>query len=233
MYFIGIDPSLNSTSVTINGNCLNYAPHNIVYTKKNELKKWYNFFKNIITYRTFHKPIFNKKSHNISETQKLKMFDDVCDLIIFDIVEKTKNSPEKTHICIEGYSYSSSSGPLIDLVTFATILKYKLYYLYNYKHISVIPPKSLKKFAGKLTYKKVIENRKEMYRNKLDIPSGNFNKKDLLNSLIDNTTLNYAFTDFLKQNKKIQLQKKVPKPLEDCVDSFLLYKHAQCTLTET
>jgi hypothetical protein len=98
MNYIGIDPSLISTAVVINGDIINYCRESSVLTKSG-MSKW---FKSVEQYCQY-KFIEYSKFENYSEGEltKLKDYDEITDLIIGDIISKIDISKE-TYIGIEG-----------------------------------------------------------------------------------------------------------------------------------
>ena len=147
---IGVDPSLVSTGLTINGKLFNYVKKKSAFNKSG-LQKWYKMCEDIVTYRWIEYDSENKIFTD-SEVAKIRDYDRVTDIIIEDINANIDHNKE-TYIMIESYSYSSNAGPLIDLVTFSTLLRIKLLSITDNVHI--IPPQSLKKESCKLTYKPI------------------------------------------------------------------------------
>src|ERR1017187_1175239 len=172
---VTIDPSIISTAVCVSGKLFNYCRESDVFLKSGRYTKWFDLCKEHVTYRfiTINK---EKISYSEGEILKLKEYSASVDLIISDI--KVNINPElSTKIGIEGFSYSSMIGPLIDLVTFSTLLRSRLYNEIS-KDITVLSPMSLKLEACKLTYPAInIGKKKEKleWRNKLGIAGGSFN----------------------------------------------------------
>lgn len=226
MNFIGIDPSLISTAVVINGKIINYCRESQAFTKSG-LSKWfksaepYCLFK-YINYRDF-------DNYSDGEMIKLKDYDKITDDIISDILDNI-NINEDSYVGIEGYNFGAQVGDLIDLVTFSTLLRKKLFDKVT-KNIIVYSPSSLKLESCKLTYvpiekqigKKKIRIEYE-YRNNIGIPGGKFTKKDMCLSIIDNTIITDKWFEYIKLIKsEIMLGKNIPKPHEDINDAILLY----------
>lgn len=210
MVIIGIDPSLNSTAITIYKNS-EYKIFN--YTNNKPTYKWIKAVDNIVNF-SFHKFI-NFEKYSESEIEKLKAYMFIAVKIVDDI---KKYADDDTHIFIEGYSYSSAQGRLIDLVTFSTLLRERLLWIDKVK-INIIPPSSLKKFISDVVYEK---DKKGISRNENGKAGGSFDKKDMMEALlkldIDNEYINY-----LQENKDILLEKKnLSKPFDDVNDSFIL-----------
>ena len=72
---------------------------------------------------------------------------------IINTILSNINDTEDTYIAIEGYSYSSNAGPLIDLVTFSTLLRDNLL-KYVTTNITIVSPGELKKGCAMIVYNK-------------------------------------------------------------------------------
>jgi len=226
--YIGIDPSIISTGMVINGKVFNYCRKSDAVKEKSvdSYTKWFDLCKDQITYKYIEINYIDGYSEN--ELHKMRLYDAVSDMIIKDINE-TINHNEPTHIAIEGYSYSSAAGDLIDLVTFSTLLRRKL--LTVTTDIIILAPSTLKLESCKLTYKpieKIIGGKKPrteyIYRNNIGIAGGSFNKVDMYMAIVDNPDLNDKYCTFLKEHQlSIKFLKTIKKPLEDCNDAYLLY----------
>lgn len=211
MIIIGIDPSLNSTAVTINKNGQNFYFN---YTNNKPNYKWIKNVNNIVTFK--HHQYKNIDDYSESETDKISIYDEITSTIIDDIFNIIGD--EITKIYIEGYSYSAQAGRLIDLVTFSTLLRYKL--LKN-KNITlyVIPPSSLKKYVAEMVYK---PDKKGVYRNDDNKAGGSFDKKDMMVCLLK-MKMNDDYCNYLNDNKDELLKpKNIAKPFDDINDSLLL-----------
>jgi hypothetical protein len=220
MNIIGIDPSLVSTAMCINGKHLfNYTKEKYA-TNKSGLNKWYKTCEDYVEYRWI--DYSNIDDFTDSEIDKLKSYERLADLVVKDI-NNYINKNEKVYIGIEGYSYSSSAGPLIDLVTYGTILRGKLLEITD--NIKIYPPSTLKLEAAKLTYPKIMEGKKEVWRNNEGVAGGKFNKHDMYKALTENNSLHSDWVEFLREIKgDIFESKTIKKPVEDCNDSYLIYE---------
>ena len=80
---IGLDPSLISSGMCINGKLFNYATN---INNKSGLKKWYALSEEFITYREIE---YDKTSNTFtdSEINKLLDYDRVTNMIMKDLVE--------------------------------------------------------------------------------------------------------------------------------------------------
>ena len=225
MNIIAIDPSLTCSALVINDKKFIYAKEDLgISEKTTKIKKWFELCSPFITYRwlTHNKSLI----HSDSEIIKLAEYDAITDSIIKDI-KSNLIKDEKIIVGIEGYSYSSAAGPLIDLVTFSTLLRHKLYTQVS-TNIKIYQPASLKLEAAKLTYtplKKGVKVIKLEYRNHQGISGGKFKKGEMLQALTDNTNINCDWVNFLRFHKDMLLElNTVPKPMEDVNDAKLLYE---------
>lgn len=223
--YVGIDPSLISTAVSVNGKLLNYCRDKDVYTKTG-MEKWHKMCDGLVEYRI----IEYRKFSNYSEGEliKLKDYDSITDKIVEDVRSYLYPSLE-TKIGIEGFSFGSKAGDLIDLVTFSTLLRKKLYDKVT-KDITVFSPASLKLEACKLTYKPVevikgVKKPKVTYehRNNEGMAGGSFTKREMFLAIVENEDLQDEWANHLRAIKSDILENKsVKKPYEDVNDSRLL-----------
>ena len=222
MNIIGLDPSLISTGMVVNGKLFNYCRITDAYGKKT-LKKWFELCKDFVEYRFIEYRDYDNYSDG--EIIKLIDYDKIVDQIILDI-KANINPDEETIIYVEGFSYNSKNGDIVDLVTFSTLLRKKLYDQITH-NIHIKSPTSLKLDSCKLTYKPIdVGKKKEIleYRNNDGIAGGNFTKREMLISIIDNTNLNDEWSNHIKNVGNLLLvNKKVDKPYEDLNDAYLLY----------
>ncbi len=223
MNIIGLDPSINSTGLTINGKIFNFSDYNTAYNKKS-LKKWYALTDSIIE-TTFLNYKDKNGTYQENELLKLDEYNKTTDIII-SVILKNIDKTLPTKIAIESYSYGSNYGDIIDLVTFSTLLRIKLYEKVT-KDIIIIPPSSLKLASAKLTYPPIISGVKKIkyeYRNNMGMSGGIFTKREMFLAIVENETINEPYWEFLRTYKDDILSiKSIQKPLEDCNDSYLLY----------
>lgn len=219
---ICIDPSLSCTAVVINDHKAVFTTVSTAYTKKAKLNKWFELCHPYVDVFC-HEFDSTKMSFTASELNKFKKYDEITDSIVSFINEKTM--PQlPSRVFIEGYSFSSAAGPLIDLVTFGTLLRYKLHENLT-GNITTIPPSELKLYAAKLTYQSVMEGKKETWRNKEGVSGGKFKKHEMMKALIENETLQCEWVSLLREHASdIMAAKSVPKPIEDVNDAKLMYE---------
>jgi len=221
MNIIGIDPSINSTGMCINGKIFNFSNVNISYNK-NGLSKWYKICE---SYIEIHDLNYKTKKGSYQETELLKLieYDNTTDIICNIIISNIKNL-KNSIIGIESYSYGSNYGDIIDLVTFSTLLRKKIKDKIS-DNIIIIPPSTLKLLSAKLTYPTIIENKKEKYKNYQGISGGNFTKREMFLSIIENVNIDDDYSNFLRSiEDDILSLSQIKKPIEDCNDSYLIYQ---------
>lgn len=223
MNFVSLDPSLISTAMVVNGKLFNYCRLKDAMNKSG-YSKWFKYCEDKVTFRF----ISYRESESYSEGElfKLKDYDKISDQIIKDI-EDNIDKTQPTKIGIEGYSYSSDAGAIIDLVTFSTLLRKKLF-----DHIStditVFSPSTLKLESCKLTYPPINEGKKKdkwVYRNSYGISGGSLTKHGMFMCIVDNNEIKDEWSTLCKTLKDdIMNANKVPKPFEDINDAFLIYQ---------
>jgi len=222
MNLIGIDPSLISTGLVVNGNIYNYCRESDALNKSG-LSKWFKLCEQYISLKF----INYRKFDNYSEGEliKLKDYDKITDMIISDI-ESNIDKSQDSKVAIEGYNFGASVGDLIDLVTFSTLLRKKLYD-YITKDILVLSPSTLKQESCKMTYAPInigIKKPKLVFRNNNGISGGNFTKVEMCLSIIENSNLNDDWSNHLRYIKtELMSGKSIKKPYEDINDAYLLY----------
>lgn len=222
MNIIGIDPSLISTAVVINGKVFNYCRESDAMNKSG-FSKWFKLAEERATYKFISYRTFD--SYSEGELTKLKDYDTITDMIISDILSNIDQSKE-TQIGIEGYNFGASVGDLVDLVTFSAILRKKLWDSVS-RNIIVLSPKTLKQESCKLTYPPIDVGKKKpklQYRNKEGIAGGHFTKREIFLSIIENENL---VDDWGKHCKSIAgdilENKTIKKPYEDVNDAYMIY----------
>jgi len=231
MNIVAIDPSLISTALVVSSQAsfkiYNYCRESKAYGKKG-MTKWFKSAEEFvelkfIEYREF-------QDYSEGELTKLKDYDKITDQIIVDILSNIDSSKE-TKVGIEGYNFGAQVGDLIDLVTFSTLLRKKLYDKVS-KDIWVMSPSTLKLESCKLTYepirteigKKVVKI-KEEYRNKIGIPGGKFTKNDMALAIIENDNLNDYWAKHCKLIREdLTSVSTIQKPYEDVNDAYLIYQ---------
>ena len=225
MNIIGIDPSITSTGMCINEKLFSYSYNSAGFTKKGNLTKWFETSEKQVLFRFHDKVTFS--DYEEEQIEKIKSYRKVVDAIIDDISDNI-NINEATAVAIEGYSYGSSAGNLIDLVSFGTLLRDKI--IDNFTdNIHIVSPSTLKLESCKMVYEPIekikgVKKKKIVYeyRNKFGIAGGNFTKKDMYNAIIESKWDD----EWVKHLRTLKGEfKSVPKPHEDLNDAYLLYKY--------
>ena len=191
MIRIGLDISTTSSGICVNEGNNIYKFFNIT----DKSTKYHKNSKNITTY------IVDKaekvENYTENELNKLKKYKNIESKLQF-ILDKYKD--EDILINVEGYSYSSQAGNLIDIVTLSTILRLKcLEYTDN---VTITAPQSLKKQVLENCYKK---QKNDMIDHFLEV----FNSDEI------------CIYNEIKELKALNL-KTIPKPADDVIDSFWL-----------
>jgi hypothetical protein len=215
MIFIGIDISINSTAICIDKNNEKFLFN---YTNMSENYKWNKILKNFVTFRHF------KYSMDKNIMNSLIEHDNVTNLMINDMGTYIDND---VYIMLEGFNYGlNRTNIIIDIVQFSTILKLKIHnnFIDFNKIIEIISPKTLKLDVCNMVYKdKYITNNK-VYRNNRGIAGGNFEKSDMLMSLLD-YDIDLPIKNIIISNKNDIISKNgktIRKPFDDIIDSIWL-----------
>ena len=213
--FIGIDLSLNSTGIciikenTIKVISIFKTENNIekIFEKKDHfsLLKKCGDVKIILEGK---KNISNEEYH-VKERSKILSFIRLNELIINSIKEEIT---EETYIGMEGISFGSTGNSLVDISMVTGILRKDLINNLggNTERFFVLPPTSIKKFAGK----------------------GNFKKIDMFEAIIKENDIDSDFIKMLNSNKNLCVTPKgvVKKPIEDMIDSIWVAKFLKNTV---
>ena len=227
---VALDPSLISTALVMSSGdtfkMYNYCRESSAFGKTG-IKKWFKLAEQFVTYKFIEYREF--KDYSEGELTKLKDYDKISDGIISDILSNIDTS-KPTKIGIEGYSFSSTAGDIIDLVTFSTLLRKKLFDQIS-EDITVLSPSTLKLESCKLTYPPIVtETGKKVkkvkieYRNTLGISGGKFTKTDMFMAIVENNEMLDFWTKHCKLVKSDILGvATIPKPYEDVNDAFLIY----------
>lgn len=231
MNIVAIDPSLISTALVVSSGdsfkIYNYCRESDAHGKKG-MTKWFKFAEEHINYKFISYRSFDDYSEG--ELTKLKDYDSITDIIISDILENIDIEKE-TKIGIEGYNFGAQVGDLVDLVTFSSLLRKKLFDKIS-QDITVLSPSTLKLESCKLTYEPEVKEiggknpRKEYkWRNNFGISGGKFQKPDMYHAIIDNKYFDDYWSNHCKLMKvDITSVKSINKPYEDANDAYLIYQ---------
>ena len=230
MNIVAIDPSLISTALVVTSGdtfkMFNYCRESSAFGKTG-IKKWFKMAEQYVTYKFVEYREFEDYSEG--EITKLKDYDKITDGIIDDILDNI-DLEKPTKIGIEGYSFSSTAGDIIDLVTFSTLLRKKLFDKIS-EDITVLSPSTLKLESCKLTYPPIIKEiggkkpRQEfIWRNTIGISGGSFTKREIFMSIVENENWDDYWTNHCKSVKLDILSiSTIPKPYEDVNDAVTIY----------
>lgn len=240
MNYVAIDPSLSCTAMVVNDKKFVYTTAGVAHTKKGELKRWFQECEDQgVTIRVWD-DLVHGDNHSINELVKLTRYNDITNNIILDI--KMNSIPGGYTVGIEGYSHSSSVGPLIDLVTISTLLRYKLvsgivdYVTYadtginsdtvTVSGLRILQPTEVKQRAAMLVYAPIQKGKKVEYRNPDGVAGGSFKKPEIYKALLHNDNLKGdKWVEYLReQSEEILEMKSIPKPIEDINDAKTLYE---------
>ncbi len=223
---VTIDPSIISTGLTINEQPFSIVAEKIAFTKRKNLTKWFDMVEPYCEIFTIDTSYNNETIYAQLEIAKLKTFHRTANLIR-KIIDTHCDLMYNTICLIEGYSYSSQAGPLIDLVTFGSLVREQLFSRSG-TELVVLAPSTVKRLAAKLTYEPIKKGKKIEYRNNQGVAGGSFKKHEIYKVLTENTKINTDWVRFLRlKEKEISEQKSIPKPIEDINDSVVMFYIAQ------
>jgi hypothetical protein len=230
MNIIGIDSSKVSTAMAIKSNKGEFLFN---YTTKKEGYKWIKQTNHLVKYYHFEtKEDKNIDTYSDSEVKKLIAFSKVSNEILKDVLEHIDKDDE-TIIRIEGYSYGSTAGDIIDLVGIGQSIRLKIVEkVPNISKIEIIAPKRLKTLCCEFAYgeptQAVSEKTGKLLkkwipsRNNMGIVGGDFTKHEMFESMKD-CDLDSPLKEFYKDNyENIYNMKTFLKPFEDINDSIWL-----------
>ncbi len=234
MNYVAIDPSLTCTAMVVNDKKFVYTTPTVAHTKKGELKRWFQECEDQGIHIRVFDEIEGDLTHSELELRKLGHFSRIVDTISEDI-DVFCDSSKGIVVAIEGYSYSSSAGPLIDLVTFGTLLRRTIYNRFHRSDdvagvqipkLRIYQPTEVKQKAAALVYPAIQKGKKTEYRNPDGIAGGSFKKPEIYKALLHNTNLKGdKWVEFIReQSEEILDMKSIPKPIEDINDAKTLYE---------
>lgn len=226
MIFIGLDISKISTALCIEKNNKTKL---FSYTTKKNNNIWIKNTNHIINYRHINYLYLEEKDYSKSELLKIVEFNEISELIINDIFNNIKKIDD-IKIAIEGYSYNSKKGPIIDIVEFTSIFKHKLLTKLNsYSKVEIISPLTLKTETCKLVYKPRIESKGKRvikqiihYENNKGKQATKFDKWDMFYAFIESNIKSELKEWCEKHSGEIIKNKELPKPIDDIIDAIFL-----------
>jgi hypothetical protein len=209
MIHIGIDFSLNSPAVCVKDHNGSYQFFSFFNFGDRELdaKKIPKAFEHHKTLADDHAIIaipYNRKvsSKDFLQREREKLIDgkDIAELIINHIIALYGTINVK--VALEGFSYGSTGNSFIDIVQYNTFLRSMLLTAYGADKIYIMQPSHVKKLAGK----------------------GNANKHFMAKAFQDNVLNddNLRKTKFWDWAKDKDFSEKIPKPVDDLIDSYFI-----------
>jgi hypothetical protein len=222
MNIIAIDPSLISTAVCVNDVMFNYCRYTDAHGKNGTLSKWYDKLEKIVNFKYVEYDNFDNYSDG--EIIKLRNYNKITDDIVSDILNNIDLNDE-TKMVTEGYSFASNPTSIIDLVSFSTLLRNKIFERVT-EDILVLSPSTLKLESCKLTYKPINIGKKTeklVYQNNDGIKGGSFTKREMVISMMDNDKIQTPFAIHCRSIRdELLATTKISKPYDDICDSQML-----------
>tara|TARA_R110001592_G_scaffold120545_3_gene324985 strand:- start:60369 stop:61025 length:657 start_codon:yes stop_codon:yes gene_type:complete len=209
---VGIDFSLNSPGIAIKKeteykfySLFNYSKDNFWERfKDGKMQKAFSIHKELkeqecISIHPYNRNV-KSKEFLFREREKLTDANFISELII-DIL-KNEIVSENYHISLEGFSYGSKGNSFIDMIQYNTFLRHKLLEEFDINKISFFQPSHVKKLAGK----------------------GNANKFYMIKAFQEDVLNDKELRDTKLWNwiKDKDYSKKIPKPIDDIVDSYFI-----------
>lgn len=208
--FVGIDASLSSTAVCIEVDGKEFY----ISYHKDKLSKWHKLIQDVVEY---HQVQYTKNDdYSTSEIFKAVEYNKVAAQAIDRIKHHSQGLPVRAGM--EGYSFGSDVGPLIDLVTIGSAIRYRLLTLTQ--DVTIYAPTSMKLECAKLVYEPEVKGKKVTYRNHQLIPGGSFKKHQMVLAMFEQERMHPLKQILLPYKDDILKMKAIPKPLDDIIDSY-------------
>ena len=217
--YIGIDASLTSTAISIKTpNRYHFFSYMKNYKPNNKWVKSLDFV-------DVKEASYRKNSdYSTNENYIIEDYSTVVSKMVKDI--KSVITGGEIFVAIEGYSYSSVTSSIINLVTLGTLIRKEIKENIS-NTLTVYSPSTLKKETCGLVYgwtkkgKKVI---KYETRNNWLVAGGNFKKHQMFQS-VNESKYDSKLDKFCKEYyEDIYFMKKIPSPIDDLVDSYWLMR---------
>lgn len=222
--YIGIDPSLNSTAVCVE--LTDGTEFFMNYTTVPKHTQWMKRTSDVCFYSL--EKYTKLKQYSPSEVVKVREYGEVAMKIVDKLAERRIGAEtlldglQGAQVAMEGYSYGSSAGPLIDLVTFGSALRRGL--INAGTQLEIVSPMSLKVFCCTQAYG---VDKKGIARNDIGLAGGKFTKSEMMRAMFEMEQSN-PLRDKLKEWKtELYAAKNVPKPFDDLIDAWWLCKYAK------
>lgn len=227
MNLTGIDISLLSTAVCIKNQ--DQTAKLFSYINEPPSSKWVKALSDVVNIVSIPN-VPRNPNYMLNEVEKLVHFDVLSNVIVKGILDNLK--PDETNtVVIEGYSYSSNTNAILDIVTFSTLIRYKISRMIPYLNLKIVSPASLKLSTGMRTYgakpfllgkKGQILKKEPPCVNHEGVVAGKFTKHEMCKALLDGQ-YQHPFNHWLAENAaEILAMKKIPSPISDIVDAIHL-----------
>lgn len=214
-FFVGIDFSINYPAIVIK----NYQEKKLDYLaffRNNKLSKKHlkiiEILNELEEYHSFNLPERNiiDKTTDYSNKEKIKSFDcnkisQFIPLVLSLYLNEVKS--KNINIAIEGFSFASRGSANNELIGYQYVLRNE--FIKRGWNFEVFAPMTIKKTAGK----------------------GNFNKNEMIEAFLNNTTNDEELTKSnlikkIKENEKFfKTKTKWQKPVEDIIDAYWVMRH--------
>jgi len=212
MRIAGIDQSITSTSI-----CLTDGHHErFILFGKEKKGKWWDSVSTVATQEVCQYDY--PEGYSEQDTYKVHEYGKTAERIA-EVVHQF--NPDI--VAIEGYSYSSQAGDLIDLVTFGSALRRAI--ISRGMNLIVFAPTELKSKACALAYgtdKKGVPRRPVRDGEKAGLAGGKFTKKEMLEAMAHFAPTCQMMSALGNMAQEAMALASVPKPLDDMVDSWWL-----------
>lgn len=217
--YVGIDPSLNSTAVCVE--LTDGTEFFMNYTTAPKATQWMKRTSDVCFYS--HEAYTKLKQYSPSEVVKVLEYGQVAAKIGTKLAERQIGSTtlmdglQGAEVAMEGYSYGSSAGPLIDLVTFGSALRRQI--IYAGGKLSILSPMALKVAACKMSYG---VDKKGIARNDIGLAGGKFTKSEMMRAMFEMSYSNPLREKIKEWKTELYAAKNVPKPFDDLIDAYFL-----------
>lgn len=228
--FVGVDPSLNSTAV-----CIELTDGTEFFMNYAKLTKHSQWMKRTTDCVAYHLHSFTEvKEYSPSEVVKVMEYGKLAADIALRLATRKTGAEtlldglQGAVVAMEGYSYGSSAGPLIDLVTFGSELRRQL--INAGAELHIVSPMALKVAACKLAYG---VDKKGISRNDIGLAGGKFTKNEMFRAMYKYERANPLKTILSSWEVDINGMKNTPKPVDDLVDAYWLCQVAKSIKSST
>jgi hypothetical protein len=213
--YIGIDASLNSTAV-----CIELSDGTEFYLSfytKEKADKWMKLITGPVKFHFTQYTDVKAYEYSWSECTKQLDYEKVASNILDEVAACLSKPLSDAQIGMEGYSYSSSAGPLIDLVTFGSKIRLKM--LEQGSDLTLYAPMTMKTETCREVYG---VDSKGIPRNDIGLAGGKFTKHEMLEAFYQykRAKKNPLYNVLLPFRSEIRSLKAVPKPIDDLIDAY-------------